>query len=193
MGTTARRGSCGQMSERPLHAFVRLAVMETDDCVIWPHAVAGQRGYGRLHIGPRHAQHAFYTHRLALSRRIPPPSEDAFALHGLCNTPRCMNYRHLRWGTPQENQADRHRDGTVLRGERNPGVKLTDHEVEAIRARYVAGTVTQQALADEYGVAQSQISRIVHRRRRDERGMESVEHVHGHSGKTRIVVLDGAR
>lgn len=25
-----------------------------------------------------------------------------------------------------------------------------------------------------------------------ERGMESVEHVHGHNGQTRIVVLDGA-
>ena len=40
--------------------------------------------------------------------------------------------------------------------------KLTEAHVEEIRERYLAGGVTQQAIADEYGVARSYISRIMH-------------------------------
>ena len=40
--------------------------------------------------------------------------------------------------------------------------KLTDAQMEEIRERYLAGGVTQQVLADEYGVARSYISRIMH-------------------------------
>ena len=40
--------------------------------------------------------------------------------------------------------------------------KLTDAQMEEIRERYLAGGETQQVLADEYGVARSYISRIMH-------------------------------
>lgn len=41
--------------------------------------------------------------------------------------------------------------------------KLTDEQVRAIRIRYAAGDVSQQALADEYSVSQTMIGFIVRR------------------------------
>lgn len=49
----------------------------------------------------------------------------------------------------------------AARGERHGSVKLSEKEVLEIRSRYVRGRITQQVLADEYGVRQTQISRIV--------------------------------
>ena len=40
--------------------------------------------------------------------------------------------------------------------------KLTDAQREEIRERYLAGGVTQQVLAAEYGVAPSYINRVMH-------------------------------
>ena len=44
---------------------------------------------------------------------------------------------------------------------RQPNMKLTREKAEEIRVRYEAGDVSQQALADEYGVCQKNVSRIV--------------------------------
>jgi hypothetical protein len=51
------------------------------------------------------------------------------------------------------------------RGEGNGHNKLTAAQVLEIRARYAKGTETFQALADEYGVVNSTISKIVHGQR----------------------------
>jgi hypothetical protein len=91
--------------------FDRLADIVTDDCVLWPHAV-NSAGYGKLFVDGR----LQLVSRLALERHVgPPPTPDAYAIHGPCHNPLCMNARgeHVRWGTAKENQADRHRDGTA--------------------------------------------------------------------------------
>ncbi|GAB2695886.1 helix-turn-helix domain-containing protein [Kitasatospora kifunensis] len=49
-------------------------------------------------------------------------------------------------------------------GADHANAKLTALQVELIRQRYKAGGTSQQALADEYGVSQSAISRITRRR-----------------------------
>jgi DNA invertase Pin-like site-specific DNA recombinase len=46
-------------------------------------------------------------------------------------------------------------------GERNGGAKLTDAAAAEIRRLYWSGMVSQQALADEYGVSQKAVWRIV--------------------------------
>jgi len=75
--------------------------------------------------------------------------------------PACMNYRHLRWATRLENDADKHRDGTVLYGTRNPMARLTPAAVVTIRRLYAQGGVTQAALAAEFGVTTMTINRAV--------------------------------
>ena len=67
---------------------------------------------------------------------------------------------NVRWATAKEQANNR----------RSPKPKkLTDDAVRALRARYAAGGVTQQALADEYGVTQGVVSNIVNRRARVEK------------------------
>jgi hypothetical protein len=53
--------------------------------------------------------------------------------------------------------------GAAARGERVSIAKLTTAQVVEIRARYAAGGISQQALADEYGVYQTIISRVIRR------------------------------
>jgi hypothetical protein len=52
----------------------------------------------------------------------------------------------------------------AIRGERHVWAKLTEDAVRTIRARYAAGGIFQRELADEYGVAQSEISRAINGR-----------------------------
>lgn len=54
-----------------------------------------------------------------------------------------------------------HQHPEVRQGERNGNSKLTAPQVLEIRARYAAGDISQSQLGREYGVPQTQISRIV--------------------------------
>ena len=63
---------------------------------------------------------------------------------------------NLRWDTPKNNHADKLKHGTSNTGERCNWAKLTKAQVIAIRA----DIRTQKEIATEYGVQQSQISRI---------------------------------
>ena len=64
---------------------------------------------------------------------------------------------NLRWGTRVENQADRLRDGTDQRGERNHRAKL--NQVMVAEIRRLRGT-PQRILAEKYGVSIPSISMI---------------------------------
>jgi hypothetical protein len=48
-------------------------------------------------------------------------------------------------------------------GTKNGRAKLSDDQVRAIRLRYALGGVTQQALADEFGMSQPVVSQIIRR------------------------------
>jgi hypothetical protein len=99
-----------------------------------------------------------------------------------CDTPACVNPQHLFEGTAQDNSNDKVTKGRqakgdqiplykkpeLARGENNPRHILTESNVRRIRDRYVRGGrgltrrgPTQQALAKEFGVTQTQIGRIV--------------------------------
>jgi len=74
-------------------------------------------------------------------------------------------YRNLQWKTKRQNVDDRRRHGTENIGEQNPRARLSDSDIRRIRRLYEAGSRTQQALADEYGVSRAQISNIINRKR----------------------------
>lgn len=63
---------------------------------------------------------------------------------------------NLRWDTPKNNHSDKLKHGTSNTGERCNWAKLTKAQVISIRA----DIRTQKEIATEYGVQQSQISRI---------------------------------
>ena len=95
------------------------------------------------------------VHHLVLEAFVGPRPEDCEARH-LDGNPGNNRLDNLAWGTKAENQADKIRHGTILRGTANPASKLTEADVIAIRA----SNKRQVDLAEIYGVTQPIISAI---------------------------------
>lgn len=122
-----------------------------------------------LHVGVRYglSEEAKQTTRLVhalVCEAFHGPCPDGMEVahnNGIRTDARADN---LRWDTHKENSADRVAHDTHNRGARNPGVKLTENDVHAIRRRAAAGE-SQHALAAVYGVSQPQIGRIISRKK----------------------------
>jgi len=88
----------------------------------------------------------------------PPPKYECCHNDG---NPLNNHISNLRWDTAAANQADRVKHGTSNRGERCATAKLTTEQVLAIRA----DTRKQKYIAADYGIRESQVSRIKNRER----------------------------
>jgi DNA invertase Pin-like site-specific DNA recombinase len=71
---------------------------------------------------------------------------------------------HVYEGTPEQNCFDKIADDTNEHGIRNGCHVLVDQQVIEIREKYATGLFSQNELAREYGVRQSQIWKIIRRR-----------------------------
>src|SRR5699024_7512668 len=68
---------------------------------------------------------------------------------------------NLYWGDDADNMRDMIKNGRLLRGSDKTDAKLSEEDIENIRAKYAEGNVTQHQLAEEYDVHQVHISRII--------------------------------
>lgn len=130
----------------------------SEGCLAWPFARSAS-GYGNIFLdGRNHVVSRVVCEQV----NGPPPSEEHEAAHS-CGKGHegCISPSHLRWALPVENQGDRYIHGTDGVGSNNATSKLSEGDVAAIRSQ--KGIVSQYELADQYGVTQSNISRI-HRR-----------------------------
>lgn len=123
------------------------------------------RGYGQVSSGRRsasgHMQPMLAPRASWEIHRGPIPP--GMAICHTCDNPPCVNPEHLFLGTRRDNNADMARKRRSLNGERSPQSKLTDSQVDAIRERYAAGGVSQEALAAEYGISRSYVSMLARR------------------------------
>jgi DNA-binding transcriptional regulator YiaG len=83
-----------------------------------------------------------------------------------CDNPSCVNPHHLFEGTNQDNMSDMMNKGRHVcnpnKGIKNHASKLTEAEVKEIRIKYnKKAKITQQVLADEYGVSRRSIGNII--------------------------------
>ncbi|MDF9750289.1 HNH endonuclease [Arthrobacter sp. ES3-54] len=106
-------------------------------------------GYAVVHFGSRNPRR---VHMLVCEAwHGPCPAPGMHAAHGN-GDPVDNRPENLRWATPLENAQDRIRLGTVARGERVGGSKLTENDVRTIRAKLTGTQGEVSRLAREYGV-----------------------------------------
>jgi hypothetical protein len=93
-----------------------------------------------------------------------PVPAGLFVLHH-CDNRLCYNVDHLFLGTMQDNTDDMIAKGRGFwpgpRGERNGNSKLSHLDVARLLQYHSTGDHSQDALAERFGVAQSQISRAL--------------------------------
>lgn len=122
----------------------------TSECIIWPYAKT--RGYALAHIDGKMRR----LHRwICRQHRGEPPSDEYHAAHR-CGVRSCINKRHIRWRTIQQNIDEKLVHGRPTRGERIVQHKLT--EVEALRV--FNSKEPTRILAVRYGVSVVTINRI---------------------------------
>jgi len=133
--------------------FVRSALdYEGDECLLWPYSL-DSGGYGQARIDGQNTA----AHRaVCILAHGEPPFPDAQAAHYKCGDTRCINKRHLRWSTVEQNHDDKRRHDTMTRGERHPRAAFTRDEVLQIAndSRSLA------AIARERGVSKNCVKSI---------------------------------
>lgn len=124
-------------------------------------------GYGLFGIVQLHrSQRIVRAHRFSYELTYGTIPEEAQVLHQ-CDFRACCNPFHLFLGDNAQNVADkmakgRHRAQQCGAG--NTQARLTNEDIDQIRRCYAAGGISQDHLAREFGVHQTQISRIVRRK-----------------------------
>jgi hypothetical protein len=117
------------------------------DCWQWTGAANGN-GYGNFAIT---ASNHTTAHRYGYEIQNGALEEGMSVLHK-CDNPPCVRGSHLFQGTIADNNEDMRRKGRKW-------TKLSHEQVSAIRSQLAAG-MTQQSIADSYGVSQGLIAHI---------------------------------
>jgi len=135
------------------------------DCWEWTGGHYGLHGYGGFwHEGRNHG-----SHRIAwmLEHGHMPP-DDMLVCH-TCDIRNCVNPDHLFTGTHADNSRDCADKGrskcTFKKNEAHPNCKLKDQDVKKIKFMRDSGA-TQAAIAQQFKIVQSTVSRICNGNRR---------------------------
>lgn len=137
-------------------------VERTESCWNWK-ASKDRYGYGQLTCQGKHrmAHHVAYE----LTKGAIP---DGLCVLHHCDNPSCVNPEHLYLGTHRHNTQDMMQRGRNqcgrFPGSTNPTSKLTEEDVKTIRWMHENGTLSNQAIADHFGVTGALIGMIVKRK-----------------------------
>lgn len=144
----------GTYRGEPLRWLRQHADWSGPDCVYWPFGKS-PNGYGSI----KYRGAAMGAHRaMCFEAYGEPPTATHEAAHGCGKgSSGCVNPRHLRWATPQENVDDLVAHG-VRKGEMAQKAILTEADVH--RIRQMEGTMTQSEVGNLFGVSREAIAAI---------------------------------
>ncbi len=128
------------------------------------HVKPNARGYSQVCLKNNGRAKGVRVARLVLEAFTGPPPEPYY--HAAHNdgvpTNNCLS--NLRWATPVENQADRLKHNTYLRGEEVGNSKLEEFQVIEMRSLYSTGDISLNNLARRYGINKKTVLDIVKRK-----------------------------
>lgn len=114
------------------------------------------KGYGTIHDG--RSRKRVGAHRIAYELQHGTIPAEMMVRH-TCDTPWCVNPKHLVLGTAKNNSEDMCKRGRSLVGERNVNAKLTAVKVRQIRKECLRKP--QRKVAKAFGVSEATVSGIV--------------------------------
>jgi hypothetical protein len=117
-----------------------------------------KHGYGFLTLMKNGVRHTIGVHEIVLISFIGPRKRGMESRH-LDGNPLNNIPSNLRWGTKAENEADKIRHGTILRGALHPRSKLSEAQVKEIRRMLIDG-INHTEIAEKFPVGRSQIGNI---------------------------------
>lgn len=118
------------------------------DCWIWDGARYGQ-GYGKFGVAGKTKR----AHRVSYQIYNGTIAETDLVLHR-CDTPACVNPKHLFIGTHADNVNDKCSKGRQTRGITNGAAKLTEAQVRQIRA----ACGTHEEIAQSFGISRPHVT-----------------------------------
>lgn len=134
-------------------------------CWLWEGSYDRKSGYGWIRINGRNMR----SHRAAWEETYGPIPKGLHVCHR-CDTPPCVNPKHLFLGTRSDNMTDMVKKGrhvsvtmpeSLVRGERHHNARLTDWQIRELMDRYRVGNVAKRALAREYGISAAAVRCIL--------------------------------
>lgn len=127
-------------------------------CWLWS-GPYDKNGYGRFHFLNRTIQ---LTHRYSYYIFNKPIDSKSHVLH-ICDNPACVNPDHLYLGDQRQNNIDRDKRGRQVtkRGSSHKLAKLTEHDSIQIRFIYKTLKTPTRKLANQFGVSQGTIMKIL--------------------------------
>lgn len=129
-----------------------------DECWEWT-ASTQAGGYGQFRVSRPRRKVRAHIMAYQISKG---PTNGLLVCHS-CDNPPCCNPQHLWLGTHDDNMKDaaakKRFRGHNMKGEANPRAILKIPDVQCIREQ-IAGGKTNIAIAAQYGVTHSMISRI---------------------------------
>ena len=134
---------------------------ELGNCWEWTRR-KNKDGYGNVKLHKKEVR----AHRVSFTNFRGVIPEGICVCHS-CDNRACVNPDHLFLGTHGDNALDRDEKGRNINylGEAHGEAKLTNGQVLEIRSRYASGCVSQQQLANEFGMHRTMIGFIVRRQK----------------------------
>ncbi len=129
-----------------------------DGCWLWSGGKM-KNGYANFFIGKKSQR----VHRLSYQHYFGSIPNGLGVLHK-CDVRNCIRPDHLFTGTQKDNLQDCKIKGRTTIGIKNAMAKLDDEKASLIRKLYSSGGITQRTLATQFGITQSNVSRLVGRK-----------------------------